>query len=184
MRWPSCKARIMASARGLPLAATAPMPSMVSSKSSVVNFANASSRLAACAFVQAKAGTRTKPKASSSAARQARQKRIAKKSRGDYAGRRFFRRLPASSNVSVPPLRRAAALLRHLVVVAAFELHPIGFEILRAGQVRRPGGAGNELLGLEHHVELAVGPDLADIDRLGDVMVRQQGRDAAGEVRR
>src|ERR1700731_3314399 len=151
---------MMASARGLPLAATSPMPSLVSLKSSVVNFANASSRLAACAFVQA----RTRPKASSSAARQARQRRIAKKSRGDHAGRRFFCRLPANLNVSVSPSGRAAALLRHLVEVAALELHPIGFEILRAGQVRRPGGAGNEVLGLEHHVELAVGPDLADID--------------------
>src|SRR5580700_6504688 len=176
MRWPSCRARMMASACGLPLAATAPIPSLVSSKSSVVNFASASSMTAACALVQAKA----RPKASSSAARQARQKRIAKKSRGHNAGRRFFRRLPANLNVSVPRLRRAAALLRHLVEVAAFELHPIGFEILRAGQVRRPGGAGNEFLGLEHHVELAVGPDLADIDRLGDVMVRQERRDAAG----
>src|ERR1700719_3926580 len=160
MRCPSCKARMMASARGLPLAATSPIPSLVSLKSSVVNFAKASSRLAACAFVQA----RTRPKASSSAARQARQRRNARKSRGQGRGRRIFRRLPANLNVSVPPLRRAAALLRHLVVVAAFELHPIGFEILRAGQVRRPRRAGNELLGLEHHVELAVGPDLADID--------------------
>src|SRR5580704_6967003 len=180
MRWPSCKARMMASARGLPLAATAPMPSLVSSKSSVVNFASASSRLAARAFVQATA----RPKAKSSTARQARQKRIAKKSRGHDAGRQIFRRLPANLNLNVPSLRRAAALLRHLVEVAALELHPIGFEILRAGQVRRPGGAGNQFFGLEHHVELAVGPDLADIDRLGDVMVRQQGRDAAGEVRR
>ena len=43
--------------------------------------------------------------------------------------------------------------------------------------------AGNEVLGLVHHVELPVAFDLADEHGLGDVMVRQHLRRAAGQVR-
>src|SRR5579863_9192701 len=77
----------------------------------------------------------------------------------------------------------AAALLGHGVVVAALELHPVADQVLGGGDVGRPSRAGYELLGLPHDVELAIGPDLADEDRLGDVMVRQQLGHAAGQVR-
>src|SRR5271155_5265307 len=74
---------------------------------------------------------------------------------------------------------RAAALLGDLVVVAAFEGDPVGDQVLRALEIRRPCGARDQLRGLEDHVELAVCADFADIDRLGDVMVRQhRGRPA------
>src|SRR6202167_5388349 len=78
----------------------------------------------------------------------------------------------------------AAALLRHGVVVAALHLHPVADQVLGGRDVRRPRRTGYEIFGLPHDVELAVGPDLADEDRLGDVVVRQKFGDAAGEVRR
>src|SRR5208283_5162229 len=96
------------------------------------------------------------------------------------AGRRYA----AFPRVDVTPalLRGAAALLGYGIVVAALERNPIANEIFRSGQVSRPSGAGDQALGLPHHVELAVGANFADEDRLGDVMVRQQLRDAAGQV--
>src|SRR5713226_1397924 len=54
------------------------------------------------------------------------------------------------------PLRRASALLRHLVVVAAFERDPVGLQVLRVGQEVRPRIAGDKARGLPYHVELAV----------------------------
>src|SRR5262249_13893792 len=77
----------------------------------------------------------------------------------------------------------AAALLGDLVVVAALELDPVGLEVLRAFEVRRPGGARNEARRLPHHVELAVALDLADEHRLADVVVRQHLGGSAGQVR-
>src|SRR5271170_3790079 len=70
-------------------------------------------------------------------------------------GRRH-RRLPAGFMWLRGPLRCATALLRHGVVVAALELHPVGLEIFRTRQVIRPSIAGHQALGLPHHVELAV----------------------------
>ena len=91
--------------------------------------------------------------------------------------------------MSVAPLARMAsgrpaALLGDLVVVAALQRHPIGLQVLRTRQEIRPGVAGHQALGLPHHVELAVGADFAHEHRLGDVMVGQHLRHAAGQIRR
>src|SRR5262249_7361025 len=67
-------------------------------------------------------------------------------------------------------LRRATALLGHLIVVAAFERHPVGFQVLRARQVLGPGIARHQGRRLPNDVELAVRAHLADVDRLGDVL--------------
>ena len=77
---------------------------------------------------------------------------------------------------------RAAAPLADLVVIAAPELHPVGDQILRALEIGRPSGAGHEAVRLPHHVELAVAAHLADIDRLGDVVIGQHLGGTAGEV--
>ena len=58
------------------------------------------------------------------------------------------------------------------------EISTFGFR-----QVVRPLVADDEAGGLPHHVELAVVLDLADQHRLGDVVVRHHGREAAGQVR-
>src|SRR5258708_8976603 len=79
-------------------------------------------------------------------------------------------------------LRRATALLGHRIVVAAFERHPVGFQILRARQVLGPGIAWNQCRRLPNNVELAVRTHLADEDRLGDVVVGQHFGGSTGEV--
>src|SRR5204862_6888553 len=76
----------------------------------------------------------------------------------------------------------ATALLSHRIVVAALELHPVGFEILRAWQILRPGLAGHHTRRLPNDVELAIPTYLADIDRLSDVVVRQHLGGAARKV--
>src|SRR5260370_17723866 len=58
-------------------------------------------------------------------------------------------------------LRRATALLGHRIVVAAFERHPVGFQILRARQVLGPGIAWNQCRRLPHNSNLPVPPPLA-----------------------
>src|SRR5690606_16647727 len=78
-------------------------------------------------------------------------------------------------------LTRAALGLR--VVVAALERHPVGLDVLAAGQVIGPGVAGHETFGLPHDVELTVRAHLADQDGLRDVVVRQHLRDATREIR-
>src|SRR5437660_12509348 len=67
----------------------------------------------------------------------------------------------------------ATALLSHRIVVAALELHPVGFEILRARQIPRPGLAGHQTRRLPNDVALAIPTYLADIDRLSGVVVLQ-----------
>src|SRR2546421_269695 len=57
------------------------------------------------------------------------------------------------------------------VVVAALLADPVADQVLGAVELLRPCIAGNEARGLPHHVELAVGLDLADEHRLGDVVV-------------
>src|SRR5208283_1371768 len=69
-------------------------------------------------------------------------------------------------------LRSAAALARLDVEVAAgHRLSPIGDQVARAFEIGRPFLGDDGSRGLPDRVELAVGLDLADIDRLGDVMV-------------
>src|SRR3954466_13745744 len=63
---------------------------------------------------------------------------------------------------------RSAALLGDLVVVAALEGNPVGFQVLRTRQVVGPGIARDQALGLPHDVKLAVAFDFADEHRLGD----------------
>ncbi|EGE57975.1 hypothetical protein RHECNPAF_3500024 [Rhizobium etli CNPAF512] len=77
----------------------------------------------------------------------------------------------------------AAALAGCDVEVAAVEgLAPVGDQVLRVRQIIRPFVAddGRRLL---DDFELAVSLDFADQHRLGDVMVRHDGRIATGEVR-
>ena len=78
----------------------------------------------------------------------------------------------------------AAALAGGDVEVSAGEWRPpVGDQVLRALEEVGPLVAHDQAGGLPHHVELAVGLDLADQHRLGDVVVRHHGGDAAGEVR-
>src|ERR1700716_2169898 len=84
--------------------------------------------------------------------------------------------LPTPRYISVTnatPLRTTPTLLGHRVVVAALERHPVGLQILRTGQVLRPSIARHQCRRLPNHVELAVRTHLADVDRLGDVVVGQ-----------
>src|SRR5262249_3308552 len=78
--------------------------------------------------------------------------------------------------------RSAAALLGNGVVVAALEGLPVPDQVLGFRKVFRPGIARDEVLGLPHHVELPVAAHLADEHRLGNMVVRQHFRYAAGEV--
>src|SRR4051812_7499533 len=78
----------------------------------------------------------------------------------------------------------SAALVGLGVPVAALLADPGADQILRAVQFLRPCVAGDEPLGLPHHVELAVGAHFADEPRLGDVVVRKHLGDAAGQIRR
>ena len=180
--WPSCRARRMASARGLPLAATALMPASVSSKSSAVNWASASSRRAG---VRRRAAERQARRPTAERRGRARPKHASLNIPGNRCGKAARAAFPQlSSRRDAARGYDAAALLGDGVVVAALELDPVGHQVLRARQIVATRRRRDQVLGLPHHVELAVGPDLADIDRLGDVMVRQQRRDAAGQVRR
>src|SRR5205807_6649407 len=86
-----------------------------------------------------------------------------------------------ADRVTSATLRRAAALLGHRIVVAAFQRHPVGFQVLRARQVLGPGVAGDQCGRLPDDVELAVAADLADIDRLGDVVIGQHLGGTAGK---
>src|SRR5881296_1094151 len=75
-------------------------------------------------------------------------------------------------------------LLGDLIIVPALQRHPIRIDVLAARQVVGPGITRHGAGGFPNHVKLAVRFHLADVDRFGDVMVRQQFGYAAGEVRR
>ena len=92
--WPSCKARRIASARGLPLAATSLMPVAVSLKSSAVKCAQ---RLVEAGGVRGRKAKRSRLSANSKATRQARRKRIVSRARRKIdAGRRHAASPPVS----------------------------------------------------------------------------------------
>src|SRR5262249_41042486 len=74
------------------------------------------------------------------------------------------------------------ALLGHLVVGAAIERHPVGFDILAARQEIGPGVPRHQSGGFPNHVELTVRLHFADQHRLGDVMVRQNLRLSTRQV--
>src|SRR3954471_10405452 len=91
---------------------------------------------------------------------------------------------PDVANVRSRAASRAAsaALVGLGVEVAALLADPVADQILGALELLRPGVAGDEARGLPDHVKLAIALDLADEDRLGDVMVRQHLRGATGQV--
>jgi|SRR6516162_7784929 len=70
--------------------------------------------------------------------------------------------LPAPGKGSTPSYAcnatTRAALLGHCIVVAAFERHPVGYEVLRARQVLGPGIARDQGRRLPNDVELASSP--------------------------
>src|SRR6266540_4205942 len=77
-----------------------------------------------------------------------------------------------------------AALVGLGIVVSAFQLDPIGDQILRALELLGPGVTGHQAFRLPNDVELPIPLHLADEHRLGDVVVGEHHRGAAGEVRR
>src|SRR5262249_55417038 len=81
--------------------------------------------------------------------------------------------------VSRTTLRRVTTLLGHCIVVAALKLPPVGLGILGTRQVLGPSLAGDQIRRLPNDVELAICAYLADIDGLGDVVVRQHFGGAA-----
>src|SRR5260221_2491413 len=189
---PSPSALMMAKASGLPEVATTPTASSVSEKSSLANLATASSN------GPAKAGTAKA--ATSSSERQSARKRSRKlagtvRPRRELGRRRqhtAFSFFLVSWKSSCRQLRRSggligsgtltAALVGLGVVVAALLANPVADQVLGAVELLRPCIAGHQTRGLPHHVELAVGFDFANEHRLGDVMVRQHLRSAAGQV--
>src|SRR6478735_2605481 len=203
---PSCNAPITCGASALPLVATALIPSMVSSKLSAVKRRSPSSYGPARAPVIRTAST---PSAQTSATKRSLKARIRSsrhcKRRGPNCAATPDSSLAANTTLTLPgaadsvyslphlrkggadrvtsaTLRRAATLLGHRIVVAAFQRHPVGFQVLRARQVLGPGLAGDQCGRLPDDVELAVAADLANIDRLGDVVIGQHLGGTAGEV--
>src|SRR6202011_1595671 len=79
--------------------------------------------------------------------------------------------------------RLPTAFLGDNIVIAALGTRPVADQVLGVGQELRPGVARNEAVGLPHDIELAVAPDLADEDRLGDVGIGQHLRCSAGQIR-
>src|SRR5215475_3360585 len=71
------------------------------------------------------------------------------------------------------PLASAAALVGLGVEVAALLVDPIRHQVPGPFELLGPSIAGNQPVGLPHHVELAVAFDLADEHRLGDMVVGQ-----------
>ena len=70
------------------------------------------------------------------------------------------------------------AHLRLGIVEAAIQRYPIRFRVLAPWQVVRLGITRNGTACLPDNVELAVRLHFADVDRLGDVVVRQDLRHA------
>src|SRR5215467_12032916 len=77
---------------------------------------------------------------------------------------------------------RATALLGHLIVVAAFERHPVGFQVLRARQVFGPGIARDQGRRLPNDVQMGGRAALARESRVWEVKGGQQLGGSAGEV--
>src|SRR5262245_49364093 len=183
----SCSALMMGKASGFPDAATASMASAVSEKSSLANLATASSNAPAKAGAakatissneKAAARRRSRTCADTGLPRQEmwRRRRCRRPLRcRDYFAGAFQLRLSGSGALT-------AALVGLGVVVTALLADPVADQVLGALELLRPGVAGDEARGLPHHVELAVGLDLADEHRLGDMVVGQHLRGAAGQV--
>src|SRR5262245_190000 len=170
---PSCKASMIAMASGLPVWATAPIAESVSAKLSVVKPTRAFSRSCAWAADMPSSATHS---TSASDRKPLRRKRIIKPPA--WRGRHGVPPAIASAE------QLAAAPLGDGVVVPAFQLDPVRRQVARAFKMLRPGRAGNQIRRFPHHVELAVATHLTDEHRLGDVVVGQHGRGAAGEVGR
>src|SRR5215471_6705918 len=168
---------MMGKASGLPDEATPAIASSVSEKSSVANLPTESSN------GPARAGTAKTIRRTASAIARRRSETLAstgpprQKVKKAATAAAFFIRC----YFSVRSGARAEALVGLGVVVAALLADPVADQVLGAVQLLRPGVARHEVLGLVDHVELAVGLDLADEHRLGDVVVGQHLRYATGQ---
>src|SRR5438552_13743241 len=167
---------MMVKASGLPDVAIVPTASSVSEKSSLANLPTASSNAPA----NAGSANAIRTIESASARRRVRTLAGTLTTPAEVGRRRQHRRLLRSYRESGA---LAAALVGLDVVVAALLADPVAGQVLGAFELLRPCVARHQARGLPHHIELAVGLDLADEHRLGDVMVRQHLRDAAGQVR-
>src|SRR6185312_6898402 len=171
---------MMGKASGLPEPAISPTASSVSEKSSVANLPTASSN------GPARAGSANTIRTAASASARRRSRTFL----NTGLPRRKVRKAATIAAflvcrwVKLGSGARTEALVGLDVVVAALLADPIADQVPGAVELLRPGVAGDEILGLVDDVELAVALDLADEHRLGDVVVREHLRGAAGQVRR
>src|SRR5438876_1016042 len=174
--WSACLAALMlrmTAARASVSARLTPASvSLASAASSAGSAAASRDRNTACAASKRFAGSGASKVSDPSAASIARRSRL--------LIRTSFRSEIVSPAMSDP----AAAFLGDGIVIAALEGLPVADEVLGALEIFRPGVARDQAFGLPDHVKLPIRAHLADVDRLGDVVVGQHLGGAAGQVRR